>query len=151
MDEVQAVAALLICCVFVAALGSVDFGEILTGVPTESQLRVESGDPEFLMEEIPELRFNVSSIDWGDIEPGGISSRVVLVNNTGALKYGISMAAENFDPSAAQSFLFLSGEPFEISPGETVAASLVLSVSGFAENVTSFSFDVVFVASEVVD
>ena len=92
---------------------------------------------------------NLTSIDWGSVYPGESVSRVIYVKNTGNAPVTLSMAANGWNPSVAEGQLAVSWnkEGASLGPGESVAASLTLTVSPGVHDVASFSVNVIITGS----
>lgn len=91
----------------------------------------------------------VSTIDWGGLEPSSNKSVAVFVRNEGNSPATLIMYASNWNPSNAMDYVALSwnreGYPIEI--GEVVQATFTLSISADINGITTFSFDIIVVAS----
>ena len=92
----------------------------------------------------------VSSIDWGIMEPGGNVNKTVYIRNEGNALARLTIAASNWNPSDASSYMTLSwdygGQILNV--GEVVQVKLTLSVSSDVTGITSFSFDITITATE---
>ena len=91
----------------------------------------------------------VSSINWGMLEPGSSENVTVYIRNEGNSVASLSMDTSNWIPSNASDYITLSWDygGVSITPGEVVQVTFTLSVSASIEGVTSFSFDIVIVGS----
>lgn len=136
MDELSAFAVIIFTVVMVAALASVDFASLITD--EGSDIRV---DPDSFLD----LEVNVSSINWGELLPGGNSSRVVLLTNNGNVSCSLYLMAENWDPENASDVLSLSWnlEGETLGAGKSVAASFVLEAAALDLGNFDFSFGIV--------
>lgn len=92
---------------------------------------------------------NVTSIDWGFLEPGGTADVPVYVKNDGNVAAVLSMTKDNWDPAVASGYMSLSWnrESYVLNPG-SVQAVLTLSVSSEITGVTNFSFDIIITGTE---
>jgi len=93
----------------------------------------------------------VTSIDWGTISPGGNKSLDVYIKNTGNIPITLSLAAENWSPSNAASYLTLTWDYVNgtvIQAGGVKKVTLTLTVSNSIQGITSFSFDIVITGTE---
>ena len=92
----------------------------------------------------------VSSIDWGIMEPGANVNKTVYIRNEGNALARLTIAASNWNPSSASSYMTLSwdygGQILNV--GEVVQVKLTFSVSSDITGITSFSFDITITASE---
>jgi len=91
----------------------------------------------------------VSSINWGMVEPGTTKDNTVYVKNTGNVAVTLSLSTANWNPSSASGYMKLTwnygGQ--SISPGSNVQVKLTLTVFANATGVTSFSFDILISGS----
>lgn len=92
----------------------------------------------------------VSSINWGELQPGVAKNVTIYVKNEGSVKMKLSMTASNWSPTQASSYMTLSWnrENYVLNPGSVVSAVLTLSVSSSISGITSFSFDVIISGTE---
>lgn len=90
----------------------------------------------------------VSSINWGNIEPGSNVNKTVYIRNEGNAPATLSMTTSNWVPASASSYMTLSWN----YGGQTLAVNevrqviLTLAVSSSVTGVTSFSFDITIAA-----
>lgn len=91
----------------------------------------------------------VSSIDWGMLEPGSAKDTTVYIKNTGNAAVTLSLGTENWNPSSASGYLKLTWnyDGQSISPGSNVQVKLTLTVFPNATGVTNFSFDILITGS----
>lgn len=91
----------------------------------------------------------VSLIDWDTIEPGATESVNVYVRNEGNASVTLSLDTESWNPSTASSYMSLdwdyAGQVIDVDG--VVGLTLSLSVSDTIEGITSFSFDIIIMAS----
>lgn len=91
----------------------------------------------------------VTSIDWGVVEPGATKKVTVYVRNEGSAPVTLSLETENWNPSDASDYMSLTwnyaGQVIEASM--VVQVMLSLAVSDTIEGITSFSFDIVIIGS----
>jgi hypothetical protein len=92
---------------------------------------------------------NVTSIDWGFLEPGATANVTVYIKNEGNIPVVLNMATDNWYPTSASDKITLSWnrESYVLNSG-SVQAVLTLSVSPNIEGVTSFSFDIIITGTE---
>jgi len=92
----------------------------------------------------------VTSIDWGMVEPGDSVNRTVFVVNPGNVPIVLDMRTENWSPENASNYIFMSwnytGQAINLD--EKVPVMLTLTVVQNVTGITSFSFDIVIVATE---
>jgi len=91
----------------------------------------------------------VSSIDWGMLEPGSAKDTTVYVKNTGNAAVTLSLSAENWNPSSASGYMRLTwnygGQ--SISPSSNAQVKLTLTIFANVTGITSFSFDILITGS----
>jgi len=92
----------------------------------------------------------VTSIDWGNLNPGDTVSVTVYVKNEGNVAVELNMTTDNWDPSSASTYLTLTWDRqgFVLNSGEVVQAIFTLWVSPNIQNVTTFSFDIIVTGVE---
>jgi hypothetical protein len=90
-----------------------------------------------------------SSINWGVIDPGANKTIRVYVRNEGNTATTLSMAAQNWNPSAASSYLSLRWNYASqtLSVNQVLQIRLTLIVSRTISGITSFSFDITITAT----
>ncbi len=88
---------------------------------------------------------NVSTIDWGMVEPGENITKTVYVKNTGNAPLVLSMYDLNWNPVEAGNYITLSWdrEGVQIEVDEVLSATILMSVSDAISGVTGYSFDLV--------
>jgi hypothetical protein len=93
---------------------------------------------------------NVTSIDWGSLEPGEAVDRTVYIKNNGNVRVALSMATENWNPSSASDHITLTWnrEAYELPADGVIQAVLTLTISSDIENTTGFSFDIIITGTE---
>jgi hypothetical protein len=96
---------------------------------------------------------NVTSIDWGFLEPGAVVNKTVYIRNNGNVPETLSMTTDNWDPASASTNMTLrwSREGYVLGTSQStrvVGAVLTLSVSSSIAGVTSFSFDIIITGTE---
>jgi len=87
----------------------------------------------------------VSSIDWGQVEPGDTSNATVYVKNLGDTGVNLYLNTQNWDPSEASQYISLDWNytGVVLEPGERIPVQLTLTVSESATGITDFSFEIV--------
>ena len=93
---------------------------------------------------------NVTTLDFGTLNPGDSFMRTVYVKNTGTVQETLSMTADNWVPINADSIVSLSWnrQNFVLSPEQVVQAMLTLTIASDTDNLTSFGCDVTFTGNE---
>lgn len=132
-DDALKVGIIVVLLCFASALAAWDPESILDGGNSPVRPDPESG-----------LSLNVSSLDWGVLQPGGSAFRAVLIQNMGAEGLFLGAQATGWNPEAAAQFLNLSWdqEGTLLDPGENVAATFQLKVSPLITEITDFSFQI---------
>ena len=88
---------------------------------------------------------SMTSISWGSITAGGTATQTVYVKNTGTGTITLSLGASNWSPSGASSYITASWnkDGTQLSAGQSVAATITLTVSSSINGITSFSNTIV--------
>ena len=139
MDDALKIGIIVILIAFASAIVTWD-PRILFPEYSESEVGVK-GDKDLAAL----LELNVTSINWGLLEPGNFAERGLLIENLGKAPGVLSIQAGNFTPVAAEQFMNLSwnlAPGVSLQPGKSVAATLRLAVSPLVQNITDFSFDI---------
>jgi len=91
----------------------------------------------------------VSSINWGELDPGSTKYVTIYVRNERTSPVILSMSTSNWNPSSASSYITLSwnygGQ--SINPDEVVQVTFTLSVSASINGITSYSFDITIIGT----
>lgn len=91
----------------------------------------------------------VSSISWGQLEPGSNVNKSIYIKNTGNSAVTLSLATSNWNPSSASSYMTLgwnyNGQP--VNANAVVQVTLTLSVLSSVSGITDFSFDIIIAAT----
>jgi hypothetical protein len=87
----------------------------------------------------------LTSIDWGEISPGGTSTQTFYIKNTGDISLVLQGSTDNWNPSEANGPITLTWnrENDNIAGGQTLQAVSTLSVSSTISGITDFSFDII--------
>jgi hypothetical protein len=93
---------------------------------------------------------NLTSINWGSIYPGNSTTRIMYVKNTGSLPVTLTMTTESWVPLNASTYISLSWDQEDtvLTAGQSTTATLTLSASPNAGNITSFSFNIIITGTE---
>ena len=94
---------------------------------------------------------NVTSIDWGFLEPGTATNVTVYIKNEGSIPVKLNVTTDNWNPTTASNNITLSWnrEGYVLNTTvPTVQAVLTLSVSPSISGVTNFSFDIIITGTE---
>jgi hypothetical protein len=92
----------------------------------------------------------VSSIDWGTLTPGSSRNIVVYIRNQKEEPVFLIMSTTNWNPSKASNYITLrwNYNVQQVDPQEVLQITLTLSVSHYTEGISSFSFDIIIIASQ---
>ena len=84
---------------------------------------------------------NITSINWGPIAAGGSANQTVYVKNTGTGTMTLSLGTNNWSPAGASSYMTVTWNQggTQLTAGQSVAATITLSVSSSINSVTSFT------------
>lgn len=88
---------------------------------------------------------NLTSINWGSIEPGDTKQATIYVTNTGTLPIKIYMTTASWNPTSANGPIALTWnrEGTALDPGDSVKATLTLTVASDISSITNFNFNIV--------
>jgi hypothetical protein len=91
----------------------------------------------------------VTSVDWGTIEPGATKNVTVFIRNEGNAPETLSLETENWNPQNASSYMNLTWDYGSqvIDVDEVIQVTLSLSISDTIEGITNFSFDIIIIGS----
>lgn len=91
----------------------------------------------------------LTSLPWGTLSPGQSNSITCYIKNEGNTETTLSLATNNWNPTAAQTYLAVNWNynSAAISPGQTVAVTLTLSVDPNIQGVETFSFEVTIIGN----
>ena len=92
-----------------------------------------------------------ASITWGEIEVGGSIDKTIYVMNSGDDDVYLYLAADNWEPFAADGPIQLSWDYDEsvIISGAVRELTLSLSISSSITDIETFDFDIVITASKI--
>jgi hypothetical protein len=92
---------------------------------------------------------SVSSINWGNIEPGSNVNKTVYIRNEGDAAATLSKTQTNWNPATASTYITLNwnytGQTLNVNA--VIPVKFTLSVSSSVTGITSFSFDITITAS----
>lgn len=93
---------------------------------------------------------NLTSINWGTIYPGNSTTSIIYVKNIGSLPVTLTMTTGSWVPSNANTYISLSWnrEGTVLTAGQSTTATLTLSATPDAANITSFSFNIIITGTE---
>lgn len=91
----------------------------------------------------------VSSINWGVIEPGSSKNVTVYIRNEGNSAVSLTMNVSNWTPLNAPDYMDL-GWNYEgqfINVSEVLEVTFTLAILSETQGITSFSFDIVIIGN----
>jgi hypothetical protein len=93
---------------------------------------------------------NLTSISWGTLSPGSVTTSTFWVKNTGNIPITLSMTTASWSPSNANSYLTLTWNRPDtvLNAGQSISATLTLTVASDTGSLTDFSFDTVITGAE---
>jgi hypothetical protein len=86
-----------------------------------------------------------SSLAWGTLTPGTTTTQAIYIKNIGnSLSLTLNMTTSNWNPTTANGPITLTWnrENTRLTPGQSVAANLTLTVSSNITDVTNFSVQI---------
>lgn len=85
-----------------------------------------------------------TSIDWGEIQPGGMKGVTLYLKNTQALNITVSMNTSSWQPPEVQQYFTLAWNYSGalLVPAQMVPIQFTLSLSPDVRNSTNFSFNI---------
>jgi len=95
------------------------------------------------------LTNQVSSINWGVLEPGSNKTVSVYIRNEGNSAVTLSLQTSNWNPTNASTHMTLSWDynGQSINVGSSILVKLTLSVSASISGINNFSFDIVIIGT----
>jgi len=87
----------------------------------------------------------VSSLEFGQLEPGSSKSFNLYLKNEGNADLTLSMTSENWNPTNAAGYMTLTWtrEGQQISSDEVLEFVITLTISETVQGINSFSFDII--------
>ena len=91
----------------------------------------------------------VTSINVGNVNPGSTVTQTIYIKNSGTKPVTLSMVADDWNPTAATSYLTLAWnrQDYVLDVGDSVSATLTLSATSDIE-ITAFRCNVTFIGTE---
>lgn len=96
----------------------------------------------------------VLSVDWGTLQPGSVKDVVFFCRNERdevEEPICLTMLTTNWNPANASDFIALrwdyTGQHLDL--GDTLQVQLTLSISRHIEGISSFSFDIIIIGSDI--
>lgn len=92
----------------------------------------------------------LSSINWGNMDPGATTSFTFYVKNEGTVSLTLSMTTGSWNPAGASSYITVTWnrQNYALGAGLVVQAVLTLSVSSSVSGVTGFSFGITITGTQ---
>ena len=83
----------------------------------------------------------ITTINWGSVSAGAQAAQTVYVKNTGTGTITISLATSNWSPAGAATYITITWNQggTQLTSGQSVAATITLSVSSSVTGITTFS------------
>ena len=93
----------------------------------------------------------VSTIDWGYVEPGSSQNITIYIRNEGNIPMTLNMTVDNWDPSAASTYMTMNWnqESSQVNGQAVLETLLTLSVSPSISDIFNFSFDITITGTEL--
>jgi hypothetical protein len=93
---------------------------------------------------------NLTSIPWGTLYPGNSTTRTIYVKNTGTLPVTLTMTNGSWVPATANTVLTLTWnrQNTVLNAGQSINATLTLSVASSTGSLTDFSFNIIITGAE---
>jgi len=93
---------------------------------------------------------SLSTISWGTLNPGNVTTYTMYVKNTGTMPVTLNMTVGNWSPTSASSYITLTWnqEQYVLQASQVVTAVLTLSVSSSISGVTTFSFNITITGTQ---
>jgi len=114
-------------------------------VPSSGEVEVQVTNADLGVYSDGGCQNNLTSVNWGSLQPGGGTSKTVYLRNHGNVALTLSLSTSGWNPSVAASYITVSWDKAGVvlGAGQTVAAVLSLNVSASITGVTGYSVDLV--------
>ena len=85
-----------------------------------------------------------TALNVGTLNPGGSATQIVYIKNTGNVAETLTMSVNNWNPTSASSSLTLTWnrQSAVLNAGQSIQATLTLTVASSTGSLTTFSCDV---------
>ena len=93
----------------------------------------------------------LTTIEWGAPTPGTSITRIIYIKNTGVgVSLSLSLTTSNWDPAIANGPITVSLDKTgtRLSPGQSTAASMTLTVSPTTVDITNFSLAITIIGNQ---
>jgi archaellum component FlaG (FlaF/FlaG flagellin family) len=87
---------------------------------------------------------SLSSVNWGTLTPGGTITQTIYVKNTGDLSLTLGMTTSSWSSASANGPITITWnqQGIDLQPGQSIAATLTLTVSSSISDTTSFGVQI---------
>jgi hypothetical protein len=91
-----------------------------------------------------------TALNVGTLNPGGTATQTVYIKNTGTVPETLTMTANNWNPTSASSSLTLTWnrQSTVLNAGESIQATLTLTVASSTGSLTTFSCSVIITGTQ---
>lgn len=117
-------------------------GNIVVVIPTPPPIDIV----DVLFYSDPAATIEVTTVDWGVMNPGSIRPIILYLKNTGNIAETVTLSAGNYKPPELQGIMTLSwdSEGIRIEPGQVMKTNITLEVSGSVTGISTFSLSLIF-------
>ena len=146
----QRISALIFLTVITMAIGAVVLG---SGILFGSRTITNQGNVNAIRVGVyseASCTNNISSINWGYIEPGSTKNFTIYIRNEGNLPMTLNMTTEGWNPNSTSTYISLrwNREASLVAVNSVVETVLTLLVSPDIAEITDFAFDITIIGSE---
>jgi len=132
-----------------------------TGENKEPELPTEIETPDFDSGKLRTVRVAIycdssinnplSSIDWGNLEPGANKNIECYIQNIGNIASILTLETANWNPPEAATYITLTWDYDEqtLNIDEVIQVTLTLTISENIQGITSFFFDITITGSDI--
>ena len=91
-----------------------------------------------------------TALNVGTLDPGGSATQTVYIKNTGTVPETLTMTANDWTPTSASSSLALTWnrESTVLNAGQSIEATLTLTVASSTGSLTTFSCNVIITGTQ---
>jgi hypothetical protein len=91
-----------------------------------------------------------TALNVGSLSPGGTATQTVYIKNTGNIPETLTMTANNWSPTNANTYLTLTWnrQNTVLTAGQSIQATLTLTVAANTGSLTTFSCDVTLTGTQ---
>ena len=93
---------------------------------------------------------SLTSINWGTLSATNSTARTIYIKNTGNVPVTLTLTTGNWVPTTADSVLTLTWnrQNSVLTAGQSISATLTLTVASSTGSLTDFSFDIIITGTE---